>query len=646
MCRPRSSPGRSPPSHAPRPPRRSSATGSSAALELADGVFRAMIVAKLRVAASFLAGGAIILAVGAAWIMAVSGSSARDGEHAPAPVVSRGAARPNRFGSSTGERAGSPVEFRVVDQRTGKHLPGVTLTVNVDRQPRSRITTDEAGRAAIAVPAATSGFLSVVFRKDGFAPVTLWFPSPIREEEIPASFTQAMYSAETIGGVVRDEQGRPVAGVTVAPTIWTNSAEIRYFREDFEKPAAATTDDEGRWQCEGMPAGIDRSRVSIAFTHPDYQHVNLPAGRALEDVRGGKATVLPRGWSWPAGSLTLLGVRSRRQGPAGLGSVRGRRCCCRDGRRRPVPLPPRPSRRDVADSPGRGIRARRWRRPSCGPASRRWTSASRRAGRSRVAWSTRRASRWKGPPWPWTAGAGIATLDWRMTTDEDGEFRWTDAPPDAFWIGRLREKAISGPARREVPPAGGELTIVLGRQLKVRGTVVDAETRHAVNSFTLVPGMESGGGFADLLGSRRGPAGQEGPLRDPVRRHDASGRADESASRRMVTCRRYRAWFATTRMIPWSTSSCTRGVASGVSSRCQMAHRSRGPMSCWSSRRNRRSSRTAGRRRATTTGSSRRAATAASPSRRRSRRTRSSCSTTAASPSRRSAMRTFPRRPN
>ena len=42
-------------------------------------------------------------------------------------------------------------------------------------------------------------------------------------------------------------------------------------------------------------------------------------------------------------------------------------------------------------------------------------------------------------------------------------------------------------------------------------------------SFTLVPGMESGGGFSTLLGSRPGPAGQERPVRDPVRRHDAAG---------------------------------------------------------------------------------------------------------------------------
>ena len=267
----------------------------SVALELADGVFRAMIVAKLKLAASFLAAGAIIVAVGAAWLMALSGSFARDARDAPALVASRGDGPAARRQDFEDDHVGPNIDFRIVDQRNGKPLPGVSLTVNVARNPGKRTTTDDAGRAKVAVPAPLPRILSVVVRKDGFAPVTLWFPSPIREEEIPASYTVAMYPVETIAGVVRDEQGQPVAGVWVAPTIWHSSADIRYLREDFQAPAPATTDAEGRWQCEGLPAGIEGSRVSIAFSHPDYQRVNLPTGQALADIRRGKATVLPRG---------------------------------------------------------------------------------------------------------------------------------------------------------------------------------------------------------------------------------------------------------------------------------------------------------------------------------------------------------------
>ena len=88
---------------------------------------------------------------------------------------------------------------------------------------------------------------------------------------------------------------------------------------------------------------------------------------------------------------------------------------------------------------------------------------------------------------------GHRTLDWRMTTDDEGGFRWTDAPPDTFWIGIWREGYLQI-SHREVPPAVGELTIAMVRPLKVRGTVVDAESRHAIQLFTVVPGMERGNG--------------------------------------------------------------------------------------------------------------------------------------------------------
>ncbi len=271
-----------------------SAAGSATALELANGVFRAMVVAQLKVAASFLAAAAIILAAGTAWLMALGGSFAREGRDGPAAVQAQNTGQGQPARDFEGEREGPSIEIRVVDQRTGKPLPGATLTVEVGRNPRGRMTTDGAGRAAVTIPSPLSGFLSVVVRKEGFSTVTLWFPSPVREEEVPASYTLKMYPAETVGGVVHDEQGRPVAGVRVVPAVGTLSSEIRYLREDIEDPAPATSDDRGRWQCAGMPAGVDPSRVSIAFTHPDYQRVDLPVG-ALAEIRRGKATVLARG---------------------------------------------------------------------------------------------------------------------------------------------------------------------------------------------------------------------------------------------------------------------------------------------------------------------------------------------------------------
>ncbi len=126
------------------------------------------------------------------------------------------------------------------------------------------------------------------------------------------------------------------------------------------------------------------------------------------------------------------------------------------------------------------------------------------------------------------AGAGVAaagwrgclTLDWQATTDGEGEFEWTDAPADAFWINASREGYLQSD-RREVPPNAGELVITLNRELRVRGTVVDAETRHAIPRFTLVPGIERGRGSPTYWERERARPGA-GDLPHPGLRHGAA----------------------------------------------------------------------------------------------------------------------------
>ena len=127
-------------------------TTAAAALELADGVFHAMIVAKLKVATSFLAASAIILAVGTAWLTVLGGSFAREGREITAKVESPAAGPVVGLQDLAGDRGGSTVDFRVVDQRTGKPLPGVVLTLDVDRNRRGTTTTDGAGRSEFTAP--------------------------------------------------------------------------------------------------------------------------------------------------------------------------------------------------------------------------------------------------------------------------------------------------------------------------------------------------------------------------------------------------------------------------------------------------------------------------------------------------------------
>ena len=54
------------------------------------------------------------------------------------------------------------------------------------------------------------GYLAVSARKDGFAPMTGFIRRSFQDGDIPASYTLAMHPVETLTGVVRDEDGRPV----------------------------------------------------------------------------------------------------------------------------------------------------------------------------------------------------------------------------------------------------------------------------------------------------------------------------------------------------------------------------------------------------------------------------------------------------
>ena len=185
------------------------------------------------------------------------------------------------------------------------------LTIRVNGTDTGRTTTDAAGRAEIAVPSPMPNSMDVLVEKPGFAPMRTYLRFWRIAEDIPASYTLAMVGMKAVGGVVRDEQARPIEGVEVKPTIWTRS-DTMPSREEFMDPKPVHTDARGVWRWESLPAGIDPTRVTFQFSHPDYQRLDLPSDRTAEIIRREGITVLPRGSSLPGGSSTAGPNRSRR----------------------------------------------------------------------------------------------------------------------------------------------------------------------------------------------------------------------------------------------------------------------------------------------------------------------------------------------
>src|SRR5262249_22700184 len=115
------------------------------------------------------------------------------------------------------------IDFHVVDRGTGRPLRGVRLTVTVGDARTLDRTTDDSGAITIDYPSPRPKMMHVGARKEGFTPMRVWVCHPNFEDAFPATYTLAMAATVPISGVVKGEDGRPVAGAKVSPSIFFNS---------------------------------------------------------------------------------------------------------------------------------------------------------------------------------------------------------------------------------------------------------------------------------------------------------------------------------------------------------------------------------------------------------------------------------------
>ncbi len=251
------------------------------------------------------------------------------------------------------------LKLEVVDAADNTPLAGAAVLVRVTRGQAhtSQGTTDDEGRFPIALSADTTYFLHVVAAHPGFVPIEL----RLGGAEIPDAYTLALPRGATIGGVVRDEQGRPIAGARVFPSFAGPGPGRRAtYASMGEEVAGVLTDAEGRWRSEGLPAtaGPD-SRLDVRV-HPSRPF----RGRISDDGRGGSQTVERPGDEGRHGGHRHGAEPHRPAGRRRVGRVLGSGWlrivgAARD--RRAGPIPHRPLRgpgsaRSDADRPGRGLR--------------------------------------------------------------------------------------------------------------------------------------------------------------------------------------------------------------------------------------------------------------------------------------------------
>ena len=189
-------------------------------------------------------------------------------------AIPSGADEPRR--TSQGGPAPGPgrvLEIRVVDRDGRGPVAGVAIDSlpGLEDQPAFRGTTDDQGRCVVPVPTDVekSGHFAVHAWKDGFVPVrVLWgYARGFEYEGVPAAYTVFFDRGTPIGGIVRDEQGRPVAGARVFPAfIRCRRSEIEWI--DLPSHASFATDAQGRWRCSILPEWWTTGEMPIDVRPP------------------------------------------------------------------------------------------------------------------------------------------------------------------------------------------------------------------------------------------------------------------------------------------------------------------------------------------------------------------------------------------
>src|ERR1017187_1885738 len=249
------------------------ASGSSVTFALAK--FFSVAKGKLAVAGASL----VLVAAVAVWHYTHTnrGSSEPVAQAKPAvpadisPVISDSQTQ----NDSTGAVAVAPTNvaapqmaFQLVEAETGTPLPHAKLhlyyLLEDGRGKVVKAVTDANGRLGVDMPQAPYRALNFFVTADGHVPkVTSWG----FERAMPAEYTMKLEKGVTIGGVVVDETGQPIAGAKIEIGGTGNDSSLPE-NIQFGPDTTLLTDAGGHWSCNMIPKTLEQ--VPVIVTHPEH----------------------------------------------------------------------------------------------------------------------------------------------------------------------------------------------------------------------------------------------------------------------------------------------------------------------------------------------------------------------------------------
>ena len=374
------------------------------------------------------------------------------------------------------------VELLVTDASTGKPLPGAVIRLFNNVRPTPYVFTDANGKAAVAYP--KNGPLTIDVHTEKHIQQRLDLTEKMGR---PASVQIKLRAGQrSVGGVVVDEDGKPVVGATVRLGAYLGKPQ---------RPAAgvvdlvcdidAVTDAQGRWSLQV----VDESPNNLHFhvRHPDFVFTwRQPRPVAKDLLSGAAKTVLKRG-------IQVTGKVLDEQGHpvAGAGVVAAqtgepvidftpRIVTKQDGAFCFVLAPGANTLTVQALGRSPGFRTLQIKEP---------TEVAFNLPRGRVV-----RGKVVDPEGKPVGGAGVtavleggsdSTSAFRLWTiaKDDGSFELADSPADLFHLRGSKDGYLFNIGGVPVAPDKNDITIVIKPGPKLRGTVVDAATGTPVPEF-------------------------------------------------------------------------------------------------------------------------------------------------------------------
>ena len=407
---------------------------------------------------------------------------------------------------------GQVLDFQVINAKTKEPLPDVKLELQfhgpgIDFQDIKIQTTDAEGRSKIRLPDRRPDAVRVYPSKAGFVPLRVYWGDDLPSPKLPKSVTIPMELGTVCGGVVQNENGEPIPNVKVCVHYWEKKPEFNpHLRANLcVEDTVRTTDQQGRWQLDIMPATFTGEGPRLFLTHPDYVSDHLqrghtpmpvterPSYKALSEQSA--VMVMRKG-------ATITGRVTDESGKPISGALISNQYDCYD----PDPLKITTTTDEEGNFRLSGLSHRQNYRDhffavqadgytpvfievndhdSAKPVEIKLKPGQIVQGQ---------VADENGKP---LEGVSIKLDYWmgrprqfylKTTTDANGKFRINDAP-----LGRTEydfEKQGYIAVRKPLPPKTEDYQIVLGSPLKIVGSIVDAETNQPLAKCTLTKGWD------------------------------------------------------------------------------------------------------------------------------------------------------------